>query len=55
MSPGDRLGWTQQAADATELASFQFALYVDGGARRFRRELHARGQRGIRLQRHAAD
>ena len=28
--PGDRLGWTQQAADATELASYQFALYVDG-------------------------
>ena len=30
VSLGDRLGWTQQAADATELASFQFALYVDG-------------------------
>lgn len=30
ISPGDRLGWTQQAADATELASFQFALYLDG-------------------------
>jgi glucose/arabinose dehydrogenase len=30
VSPGDRLGWTQQAADATELASFQFALYLDG-------------------------
>ncbi|HUP39479.1 MAG TPA: PQQ-dependent sugar dehydrogenase [Vicinamibacterales bacterium] len=27
---GDRLGWTQQAADSTELASYQFALYVDG-------------------------
>ena len=30
VSPGDRLGWTQQAADAAEVASFQFALYVDG-------------------------
>ena len=30
VSPGDRLGWTQQAADATELAAYQFALYVDG-------------------------
>ncbi len=30
VSPGDRLGWSQQAADATEVASFQFALYVDG-------------------------
>lgn len=30
VSTGDRLGWTQQAADATELASYQFALYVDG-------------------------
>jgi glucose/arabinose dehydrogenase len=30
VSPGDRLGWTQQAADTSELASFQFALYVDG-------------------------
>lgn len=30
VSPGDRLGWTQQAVDATEIASFQFALYVDG-------------------------
>ena len=30
MSPGDRLGWTQQAVDAAEVASFQFALYVDG-------------------------
>ena len=30
ISPGDRLGWTQQAADAAEVASFQFALYVDG-------------------------
>lgn len=30
MTPGDRLGWTQQAADAVEVASFQFALYIDG-------------------------
>jgi glucose/arabinose dehydrogenase len=30
VSPGDRLGWLQQAADAAEVASFQFALYVDG-------------------------
>jgi aldose sugar dehydrogenase len=30
VAPGDRLGWTQQAVDATELASYQFALYVDG-------------------------
>ena len=30
VSPGDRLGWTQQAADATDVASYQFALYVDG-------------------------
>ena len=30
VSPGDRLGWSQQAADAIEIASFQFALYVDG-------------------------
>jgi glucose/arabinose dehydrogenase len=30
VSPGDRLGWVQQAADAAEVASFQFALYVDG-------------------------
>src|SRR5687767_10911134 len=30
VSPGDRLGWTQQAADAVQLASFQYALYVDG-------------------------
>jgi glucose/arabinose dehydrogenase len=30
VSPGDRLGWTQQAADAATLASFQFALYLDG-------------------------
>ena len=30
VSPGDRLGWTQQAVDSAEVASFQFALYVDG-------------------------
>lgn len=30
VSPGDRLGWSQQAADAIEIASFQFALYIDG-------------------------
>jgi glucose/arabinose dehydrogenase len=30
VSPGDRLGWTQQAVDAGEVGSFQFALYVDG-------------------------
>lgn len=30
VSPGDRLGWAQQAADAAEAASFQYALYVDG-------------------------
>jgi glucose/arabinose dehydrogenase len=30
VSPGDRLGWTQQAADAIEMGSLQFAIYVDG-------------------------
>jgi glucose/arabinose dehydrogenase len=30
VSPGDRLGWVQQAANAPELATYQFALYVDG-------------------------
>ena len=30
VSPGDRLGWVQQAADAAEIATFQFALYIDG-------------------------
>lgn len=30
VSPGDRLGWAQQAVDVAEIASFQFALYVDG-------------------------
>ena len=30
VSPGDRLGWTQQAVDAAEIGGFQFALYVDG-------------------------
>ena len=29
-APGDRLGWTQRAGDAIELAAFQYALYVDG-------------------------
>ena len=26
----ERLGWTQQAADAAELADFKYAIYVDG-------------------------
>jgi aldose sugar dehydrogenase len=26
----ERLGWTQQATDATELADFKYAIYVDG-------------------------
>ena len=30
VSPGDRLGWTQQAADSIQLATYQFALYIDG-------------------------
>ncbi len=30
MSPGDRLGWTQPAPDTADIASLQFALYVDG-------------------------
>ena len=30
VSPGDRLGWVQQAVDAAEIATFQFALYIDG-------------------------
>lgn len=30
VSPGDRLGWAQQAADATEASSYQYALYIDG-------------------------
>jgi glucose/arabinose dehydrogenase len=30
VSPGDRLGWTQDAADAATVQSYQFALYVDG-------------------------
>ena len=29
ISGGERLGWTQSAADATELASFRYAAYVD--------------------------
>src|SRR5919108_6470953 len=28
--PGDRLGWTQPGADAADISSIQFALYVDG-------------------------
>jgi glucose/arabinose dehydrogenase len=28
--PGARLGWLQEAADAAQAASFQYALYVDG-------------------------
>jgi glucose/arabinose dehydrogenase len=28
--PGDRLGWTQTAADTADISSLQFALYVDG-------------------------
>jgi glucose/arabinose dehydrogenase len=30
VSPGDRLGWTQPAPDAADIASVQFALYIDG-------------------------
>ena len=30
VSAGDRLGWTQQAADAVQISSFLYALYVDG-------------------------
>ena len=30
VAPGDRLGWTQPAADAADISSIQFALYVDG-------------------------
>jgi aldose sugar dehydrogenase len=30
VSPGDRLGWTQPASDTADVASLQFALYVDG-------------------------
>jgi glucose/arabinose dehydrogenase len=30
VSPGDRLGWVQQASDNAEIATFQFALYIDG-------------------------
>jgi len=29
----ERLGWNQPAANATELATFRFAVYVDGGNR----------------------
>jgi glucose/arabinose dehydrogenase len=28
--PGARLGWSQEASDSTQLASFQYALYLDG-------------------------
>jgi glucose/arabinose dehydrogenase len=28
--PGARLGWAQEAADSFQLASFQYALYIDG-------------------------
>jgi len=27
---GERLGWDQQAADAHQLATFRYAIYVDG-------------------------
>jgi glucose/arabinose dehydrogenase len=30
ISGSERIGWDQQAADATELASFRYAIYVDG-------------------------
>ena len=30
VSGGERLGWTQIAANASELATFQYAIYVDG-------------------------
>ena len=30
VAPGDRLGWTQEAADAATVQSYQFALYLDG-------------------------
>src|SRR5215210_3805955 len=30
VATGDRLAWTQQAPDAAAVASYQFALYVDG-------------------------
>jgi glucose/arabinose dehydrogenase len=30
VAPGDRLGWVQQAPDTVQLASYQFALYIDG-------------------------
>ena len=26
----ERIGWTQQATDAAELADFEYAIYVDG-------------------------
>jgi glucose/arabinose dehydrogenase len=30
ISGGERLGWNQQAANTFELASFQYAIYIDG-------------------------
>jgi hypothetical protein len=30
ISGAERIGWDQQASDATELASFRYAIYVDG-------------------------
>jgi glucose/arabinose dehydrogenase len=30
VSGGERLGWTQQAANAFELSTFQYAIYLDG-------------------------
>jgi aldose sugar dehydrogenase len=30
VSGGERLGWSQTAANASELATFQYAIYVDG-------------------------
>jgi len=30
VSPGDRLGWTQQAPDLATAETYQFALYLDG-------------------------
>lgn len=30
VSGGERLGWSQQAANASELSTFQYAIYIDG-------------------------
>ena len=30
LSGGERLGWSQQAANASELSTFQYAIYIDG-------------------------